>query len=190
VAAVTQLTDDGEPKPSWGYLANYDGRVYFNEGTAGNLKIAQVEATGGPTGFVLSGGTDQRILGLSAEGSTLLTGSGMLYQDQSPLWEIPLPAGEPRQLAGFEGQDGSFAPDGRILLAQGEGVYLVQPDGLNRKLLAKLNGVIRSPSFSPDGKRIVFTLYSRSGQPNSIYEAKADDSGTLAVIRSRRICAI
>jgi len=48
VEAVTQLTDDGEPKPSWGYLANDERRVYFNEGTAGNLKIAQVEATGGP----------------------------------------------------------------------------------------------------------------------------------------------
>jgi serine/threonine protein kinase len=40
VDAVTQLTDDGEPKPSWGYLVNDERRVYFNEGTAGNLKIA------------------------------------------------------------------------------------------------------------------------------------------------------
>jgi Tol biopolymer transport system component/tRNA A-37 threonylcarbamoyl transferase component Bud32 len=189
VEAVNQLTDDGEPKPSWGYLANDEWRVYFNEGVAGNLKIAQVEATGGATGFVLSGGTDQRILGLSAEGSSLLTGSGMLYQDQSPLWEIPLPAGEPRQLAGFEGQDGSFAPDGRILLAQGGGVYLVQRDGSNRKLLTKLDGVIRSPSFSPDGQRIVFTLYSQSGQPDSIYEAKADGSGLHSIVDGRVCCA-
>jgi Tol biopolymer transport system component len=170
-------------------LANYDGRVYFNEGTAGNLKIAQVEETGGPTGFVLSGGTDQRILRLSAEGSSLLTGSGILYQDQSPLWEIPLPAGEPRRLAGFEGEDGSFAPDGRILLAQGGGVYLVERDGSNRKFLTKLNGVIRSPSFSPDGQWIVFTLYSRSGQPDSIYEAKADGSGLHSIVDGQVCCA-
>jgi Tol biopolymer transport system component/predicted Ser/Thr protein kinase len=189
VEAVTQLTDDGEPKPSWGYLANHDWRVYFNEGTAGNLKIAQVDATGGPTEFVLSGGTDQRILGLSAEGSTLLTGSGMLYQDQGPLWEIPLPAGEPHQLAGFEGQDGSFAPDGRILLAQGGRVYLVQRDGSNRKLLTKLDGVIRSPSFSPDGQRIVFTLSSQSGQPDSIYEAKADGSALQSIVDGQVCCA-
>jgi len=189
VQAVTQLTDDAEPKPSWGALANDEGRVYFNEGTAGNLKIAQVEATGGPTRFALSGGTDQRILGLSADGSTLLTGSGMLYQDQSPLWEIPLPAGEPRQLAGFEGQDGSLAPDGRILLAQGGGLYLVQGDGLNRKLLTKLDGVIRSPSCSPDGQRIVFTLYSQSGQPDAIYEAKADGSGLHSIVDGQVCCA-
>jgi WD40 repeat protein len=189
VEAVNQLTDDGEPKPSWGYLANDEWRVYFNEGAAGNLKIAQVETTGGPTGFVLSGGTDQRILGLSAEGSTLLTGSGMLYQDQSPLWEIPLPAGEPHQLAGFEGQDGSFAPDGRILLAQGGSVYLVQRDGSNRKLLTKLAGVIRSPSFSPDGQQIVFTLYSQSGQPTSIYEDKADGSDLHSIVDGQVCCA-
>jgi Tol biopolymer transport system component/predicted Ser/Thr protein kinase len=189
VEAVTQLTDDGEPKPSWGSLANYDGRVYFNEGTAGNLKIAQVEATGGATGFVLSGGTDQRILGLSDDGSTLLTGSGMLYADQSPLWRIPLPAGEPIQLTGFEGQDGSFAPDGRILLAQGGGIYLVQRDGSDRKLLTELKGVIRSPSFSPDGKRIVLTLYSLSGQPESIYEAKADGSSLHSIVDGQVCCA-
>ena len=189
VQAVTQLTDDAEPKPSWGALANDERRVYFNEGTAGNLKIAQVEATGGPTSFALSGGTDQRILGLSADGSTLLTGSGMLYQDQSPLWEIPLPAGEPRQLAGFEGQDGSLAPDGRILLAQGGGLYLVQGDGSNRKLLTKLDGVIRSPSCSPDGQRIVFTLYSQSGQPDAIYEAKADGSSLHSIVDGQVCCA-
>ena len=189
VEAVTQLTDDGEPKPSWGSLANDEWRVYFNEGNVGNLKIAQVEATGGPTGLVVSGGTDQRILGLSAEGSTLLTGSGLLFHDQSPLWEIPLPAGEPRQLAGFEGQDGSFAPDGRILLAQEGGVYLVQRDGSNRKLLTKLDGVIRSPSFSPDGQRIVFTLYSQSDQPYSIYEAKADGSGLHSIVNGEVCCA-
>jgi len=189
VEAVTQLTDDSEPKPSWGYLASDEWRVYFNEGTAGDLKIAQVEATGGPTGFVSSGGTDKRILGLSAEGSTLLTASGMLYQDQSPLWEIPLPAGEPRQLAGLEGQDGSFAPYGRILLAQGGGVYLVQRDGSNRKLLTKLDGVIKSPSFSPDGQRIVFTLYSESGQPDSIYQAKADGSGPHSIVDGQVCCA-
>ena len=189
VEAVNQLTDDGEPKPNWGYLANDESRVYFNEGTTGKLKIAQVEVTGGPTEVVLTGVTDQRILGLSAEGSTLLTGSGMLYQDQGPLWEIPLPAGEPRQLAGFEGQDASFAPYDRILLAQGGGIYVVQRDGSSRKLLTKLDGVIRSPSFSPDGQRIVFTHYSLSGQPDSIYEAKADGSSPHSIVDGQVDCA-
>src|SRR5215813_6738218 len=189
VEAVNQLTDDGEPKPSWGYLANDESRVYFNEGTIGKLKIAKVEVTGGPTEFVLTRDSDQRILGLSAEGSKLLTGSGMLYQDQGPFWELLLPAGEPRQLAGFEGQDASFAPYDRILLAQGGDVYLVQRDGSNRKLLTKLNGVIRSPSFSPDGQRIVFTLYSLSGQPDLIYEAKADGSSLDAIVDGQVCCA-
>ena len=189
VEAVNQLTDDGDPKPSWGYLANDESRVYFNEGTIGKLKIAKVEATGGPTEFVLAGGTDQRILGLSADGSTLLTGSGILYQDQGPFWEIPLPAGEPHLLAGFEGQDASFAPHDRVLLAQGGSVYLVQRDASNRKLLTKLEGVIRSPSFSPDGQRIVFTLYSLSGQPDSIYELKADGSALHSIVDGQVCCA-
>jgi len=65
----------------------------------------------------------------------------------------------------------------------------VQRDGSNRKLLTKLDGVIRSPSFSPDGQWIVFTLYSLSGQPDSIYEAKADGSGPHSIVDGQVCCA-
>jgi Tol biopolymer transport system component len=65
----------------------------------------------------------------------------------------------------------------------------VQRDGSSRKLLTKLDGVIRSPSFSPDGQRILFALYSQSGQPDSIYEAKADGSDLHAIVDGQVCCA-
>ena len=46
VEAVTQLTDDGEPKPYASKIVTDGVRVYFNEGTRGSLKIAQVAVTG------------------------------------------------------------------------------------------------------------------------------------------------
>ena len=38
VEAVTQLTDDGKPKPNWGDLETDGSRLYFNEGTERKLQ--------------------------------------------------------------------------------------------------------------------------------------------------------
>ena len=123
VEAVTQLTDDGKPKPNWSDLETDGSRVYFNEGTSGNLKIAEVATTGGATALVTTPSLNQRILDLSPVDSALLAipgryDSAMFLSGLYPLWELPLPMGEPRQLAGLQAQDGSFAPDGRMLFAQ------------------------------------------------------------------------
>jgi serine/threonine protein kinase len=190
VEAVTQLTDDGKPKPNWSDLETDGSRVYFNEGTSGNLKIAEVATTGGATGFVSTPSLNQRILDLSPDGSTLLASSGrydsaMFLSGLYPLWELPLPMGEPRQLAGLQAQDGSFAPDGRMLFAQGGGLYLAQRDGSNyREVISGLSGFIGDPSFSPDGQQIVFTLYSESGHPVSIYDARTEGSDLHAIVNA------
>jgi serine/threonine protein kinase len=159
VEAVTQLTDDGKPKPNWSDLETDGSRVYFNEGTNGNLEIAEVSTNGGATALVLTPSSNQRIRDLSPDGSALLTISGryeeLLYR-LYPLWELPLPTGEPHQFAGLQAQDGSFAPDGRVLFAQGGGLYLAQRDGSNpRKVFSGLSGFIDEPSFFlPTGSRL------------------------------------
>ena len=85
VEAVTQLTDDGKPKPNWSNLETDGSRVYFNEGTNGNLEIAEVSTNGGATAVVLTPSSNQRIRDLSPNGSALLTISGryeeLLYSD-------------------------------------------------------------------------------------------------------------
>jgi serine/threonine protein kinase/Tol biopolymer transport system component len=186
VEAVTQLTDDGEPKPNWSNLEADGSRVYFNEGTNGDLKIAEVSTNGGATAAVSTPSSNQRILALSLDGSALLALSGRYETFLSglyPLWELPLPTGEPRQFAGLQAQDGSFAPDGRVLLAKAGGLYLAQRDGSNpREVISGLGSFIGEPSFSPDGQQIVFTLYSQSGRPVSIYEVRADGSGLHAIV--------
>lgn len=52
VEAVTQLTDDGEPKSSRTKMVTDGVRIYFNEGTRGSWKIAQVAVTGGSVAVV------------------------------------------------------------------------------------------------------------------------------------------
>jgi DNA-binding winged helix-turn-helix (wHTH) protein/Tol biopolymer transport system component len=185
VEAVTQLTDDGEPK-SYGSKIVTDGvRVYFNEGTRGSLKVAQVAVTGGSVAAIPTAVVAPRLVGLAPDGSALLVISGGIGGVPIPLWEIPLPTGEPRRLGTIEAQDASFFPDGRILFAQGTDLYVAEKDGSNPRKLVSVDGVIRQPSPSPDGKRIVLTTWSGVGLfPMSIMESKADGSGLHAIVNT------
>jgi hypothetical protein len=72
VEAVTQLTDDGEPKPYTTRIVSDGVRVYFDEGTYGSLRIAQVAVTSGSVAVVPTAAAVPTIEGLSPEGSALL----------------------------------------------------------------------------------------------------------------------
>ena len=160
-------------------------RVYFNEGTIGSLKIAQVAVTGGQVAVVPTRVVDPYIVGLAPEGSALLAISGGIGGVPIPLWQIPLPTGEPRRLGTIEVQDASFFPDGRILFGREGDLYLAEKDGSNPRKLVSVEGVIGQPSISPDGQRLVFTVWS--GIPAismSIVESMADGSRLHPIVSS------
>ena len=181
VESVTQLTDDGEPKS--GRLVSDGSRIYFNEGETGSSKIAQVSITGGPTALIDTGVADPRIVGLTSEGSALLSLAGGMTYAAFPLWSIPLPAGEPRRLGSAEGQDANFFPDNRLLLVKGRDLYVAEQDGSNQRKLISMPGIVivEEPSVSPDGQQITFTLYSRGWSTSSLFETRADGSAPLPV---------
>ena len=182
VEAVTQLTDDGEPKLSIGKLVTDGARVYFNEGVTGSLKIAQVSVTGGPTSVIPTRLESARISGLTREGSALLALVGGFADIRTPVWTIPLPTGEPRRLGGIAAQDADFFPDGRIIFAQGGDLYVAAKDGSNPSKVASVDGIPVFPSVSPDGRRFVFTVYS-SSLTSSLVEARTDGSGLHPILQ-------
>src|SRR5215469_16573074 len=180
VEAVTQLTDDGEPKSSFTKIVTDGVRVYFNEGTIGSLKITQVAVTGGQVAVVPTRVVDPYIGGLSPEGSALLATS-----HDGTLWQLPLPTGEPRRLGDIGLQDASFFPDGRILFGREGDLYLAEKDGSNPRKLVSIEGLIEQPSISPDGQRLVFTVWSGVPLiPMSIVESMADGSRLHPIVSS------
>jgi Tol biopolymer transport system component len=187
VEAVTQLTSDGEIKANSGGLATDGSRIYFGEGTLGSYRIMQVAATGGPTAIIPTRLPNFQFSAVSQDGSSLLGASG--DQFVLPLWKIPLPAGEPRRLGSIEAQDADFFPDGRILFCLGNDLYVAENDGSNPRKLLSAGGVTRDPSVSPDGERLVFTIYSHG--PISIDEARTDGSGLHPIVNTShagRVC--
>ena len=181
VEAVTQLTDDGEPKWIYDNLLTDGSRVYFNEGTNFSLKIAQVAVIGGPTAIVPVRLEAPIIVGLSQEGASLLalagpfTGPGLL-----PLRTIPLPTGEVRRLGDIQALDASFAPEGRILYSRDKVLYLADKDGANPRKLLSAGGEIWGPNISPDNKLMVFTVAGSAR--GSIVVSNPDGSGQRAIV--------
>ena len=180
VDEVTQLTDDGEQKQ--GEVFTDGSRVYFNEGQSGSLKIAEVSVTGGRTALVETKLPSPWIVGLVPDGSSLLVLAGGPNDATYPMWSIPLPAGDPRRLGDAQVQDAEYFPDGRIIYAQGRVLYAADRDGANpRKLASVSGGLVWSPKVSPDGKRIVFSQYSRDTRTFSLFESASDGTDVRAI---------
>jgi serine/threonine protein kinase len=191
VEAVTQLTDDGEPKWIYDNLLTDGSRVYFNEGTNFSLKITRVAVIGGPTAIIPVKLEAPIIVGLSQEGASLLalvgpfTGPGAF-----PLRTIPLPTGEVRRLGDIQALDASFAPEGRILFSVGNDLFTAEKDGANPRKLLSADGQSWGPNISPDNRLMVFTI-DGAATGLSIVVSNTDGSGQRAIVNNserRRVC--
>ena len=155
IEEAKQLTDDGEPKQ--GRLVTDGSRVYFNEGATGSWRIAQVSVKGGQTAAVPTQLANPQIVALAPDVSAMLAQVGGFNDPETPLWSIPLPAGEPRRIGDFMVQDATFFPDGRIAFLQPEGLFEVDPDGSRPRKIASPSPYVSGLSISPDGKSVCMT---------------------------------
>jgi len=180
IESITQLTDDGEVKEMAKPFTD-GSRIYFVEGSTGSFRIAQVSVSGGRTAFVETRLVDLFIGGLLHDGSALLA---LLWdRPTSPLWSIPLPAGEPRRLGNEEVDGAALFPNSRILFWRGSDLFVADKDGLYPRKLTSIVGIIGFPSVSPDGRRIAFRTYS-PGRGQSLVEIGADGKGLSTILNA------
>ena len=180
VEAVTRLTNDGKIKGAGGRLVTDGSRIYFLEGSVGSYQTAQVATAGGATAIIPIRFPNFQFTTLSPDGSYLVGAWGDKYV--LPFWAVPLPTGEPRQLGSIEAQDADLLPDGRILFALGNDLYIADKDGSNPRRTLSASDNIDWPSVSPDGKHVVFTLHKYSVR--TINEANIDGSEIRALVNS------
>jgi len=183
VIGSTQLTHDGKGK----FGAVTDGsRIYFNEnGPQGQTVLAQMSLTGGELLETPSPIKDPLIQDISPDHSQLLATSGSdegLPLENAPLWALPLPAGSPRRLRatanGFDGYAAKWSPDGqRLVSTRGSELWLSAADGSRPIRIATVQGEPSQPVFSPDSKRIRFTIVDRAAHTYALWEVRTDGSG-------------
>jgi serine/threonine protein kinase len=182
VTGSTQLTHDGKTK----CCAVTDGsRIYFSQRPHGETLLAQVSLNGGEVLESPSPLKDSRISDISPDHSQLLLHGEPreMFSENASLWTLPLPAGSPRKLGNitadfFSGTAAKWSPDGQqLVFTKGAGIWLANSDGSAPVRLVTVQGQPVNPVFSPDGKRIRYTLADLASHTFALWEVRADGTG-------------
>jgi len=171
VTAYEQLTHDGISKE----INGTDGvRLYFTEHPGPEHWIAQMAISGGEPARVPMPSPSFRLFDVSPDGSSLLAGEVTTYLE-GPLWTVPVLGGSPRRIGNVVASSAAWSPDGgRLVYGQGGDLFAVQDDGSDTRKLASVPGAIEQPAWSPDGKRIRFTVYDEPRFSAALWEVSAE----------------
>ena len=171
-----QLTSDGHFKD--GDIVTDGSRLFFTETIGGHNVVAAVPISGGEPILIHSPFQDTLVSGLSPDKSQLLIGEGFLIQDH-PMWLLPVVGGPARRLANVVAHSASWSPDGRhFAYARGGAVYLANADGSEPHELFTENHDPKvwawQPRWSPDSKRVRFSLYQMEKHESALWEIAVD----------------
>jgi len=171
-----QITNDQLPK----YNFVTDGaRLYVAETLAGRGVISQVSTEGGETSQIPTPFPNIQVFDIAPNHSEVLVGSFVTgTQTELPVWLLPIPSGSPRRLGEVNAHDARWSPDGQqIVYANGSSLYLAKRDGSDARKLTTVVGVPFWPVFSPDGKRLRFTVDDPKTASFSLWELAVDGTG-------------
>jgi eukaryotic-like serine/threonine-protein kinase len=171
VLNTTQLTRDGISK----YQLFTDGaRLYISEKKVSDEFLVQASASGGDTSVITTPFTGVTPTDISPDHSKLMVFEGLLVDNDYRAWILPLPVGAPRRLASVDGHWAAWSRDGsQLVFARHHDLLLADADGGSSRKLISLPGSAFYARFSPDGRRIRFTL-ARADQTFTIWEVRVD----------------
>jgi serine/threonine protein kinase len=193
VVGSVQLTSDALPKSS---LVTDGARIYFSEEKGGQFLLQQVSMAGGETAVLATPFASADIYDISPDHSALLiTSEAGGTQTETPLWQLPIPAGSPRPVGSVLAHAATWTPDGQfIVYANGSDLFLIRPDGSQGRKLTTLPGAALGLRFSPDGRWIRFTLQDAGNNASALWEVQADGQELRPVLpagwnqRSQECC--
>jgi serine/threonine protein kinase/Tol biopolymer transport system component len=184
-----QLTNDSHSKGRLGWpppvassgLFTDGSRLYFTvEASLGaGPTPAQVSVNGGETAPIhlplpYAG---IQLMDISPDGSELLLQGFNGAEVEVPEWIVPVTGGSPRRLDDLMAHDGAWSPDKRLVaFAAGDGLFLLDSNNEKRKIFTA-SGIVLWPRWSPDGKRLRFTVEDSSTASSALWEIRADGIG-------------
>jgi serine/threonine protein kinase/Tol biopolymer transport system component len=166
VTGSRQVTTDGLQKQ----LMVTDGsRIYFSYVAAYNYLLYEASTAGGnaiPLQRSIPKAIYTILSDISPDRSELLVAScPELYQDDCPLWALPVLGRSPRRLgtlrATFSAGSATWSPDAKeIAYAQWNSLYRANIDGTQARKIASVTqgSTIYWPRWSPDGSRLRFSV--------------------------------
>jgi eukaryotic-like serine/threonine-protein kinase len=176
VLSSLQITSDGISKRS---LVTDGMRLYFSENVSGHSVLRQVSTSGGETAPVPISLVSADIYDFYPGRSEMLVkGFAEGSETEWPVWILPLPAGTLRQVGDVLAHGATWAPDGQhILYVRKSSLYVCNPDGSDSRELLTVPGVPFALRFSPDGRRLRFTIRDTNQRTSSLWEVAPDGKG-------------
>jgi len=173
VLKITQITHFGRVAPA-SRLVTDGARIYFEEIRGGRLTLVAVPVEGGEPVVVPTPFPNTALYGISPDHSELLVGSYPGGPPEPELWVVPTAGGSPRRVGNVFGHDAAWSRDGqKIAYFSGSGLYVVKPDGSDRRQLATTEGRGWFSRWAPDGKALRFGAFGTEIPSLSLWEVDA-----------------
>jgi Tol biopolymer transport system component len=165
-------------------LASDGSSLYFTELSEKSSIISKVAATGGDVSKFQVTFPSVQLLDVSPAHSSLLAAENKARpSSEYPFWICPLNGSPAQRFGDLTGQEAVWAPDGQhVLLVKGSGLFIADANGGPVKELVSVQGTPFYPRFSPDGKRVRFSVGDVSRNTSSIWEVNSDGSGLHALL--------
>ena len=181
VISSTQITNDGTSKRS---LVTDGARLYFSEYLNGHSVLMQVSTSGGETAPVPTSLASADIYDFyPARSELLVKGAAGGTDTEWPVAVLPLPAGSLRPVGNILAHAATWVPDGQhIVYARKVSLYICNSDGTDSHEIVTVPGVPFAPRFSPDGRRLRFTIRDTNLRTSSLWEVSADGTDLHPVL--------
>ena len=180
ITGSTQITHDGQQKSFNGQVTATvltDGpRLFIQENVGGRFVVAQVSATGGDTVPIPTSFPNVALDNISTDKSELLIGTFTGAQFKQPLWALPVLGGSPRRLGDVRAVDGTWMPNGDLLVVRDQALQVLKPETNSYRKLVDLPDFSFWLRWSPDGRVLRFTVSESKRDASEIWEVSADGS--------------
>lgn len=180
---ISQITFSGRISPGEPLLESFPGmvtdgaRLFFLTIERGRAVLSQALIGMGDisTLDVPSSIAAPSICDISPDGSKLLVRNHLAPEVEQPLWIVPAVGGTARRVSSILAHDATWLPDGsRILYAAGDDLWISGEDGSENHSFAHLQGRAFWLRWSPDRKRLRFSLLNSQDHSISLWEIRSD----------------
>jgi eukaryotic-like serine/threonine-protein kinase len=178
ITGSTQITHDGQQKSFSGQVTTTvltDGpRIFVQENLNGHFVVVQASSSGGDTVPIPTSLANVALDNISPDNSELLVGSFTGVEEEQTLWALPALGGTPRRLSDVLAVDGTWTPNGDLLISHQNQLWVIPKGSSTPRKFADPGEFSWWLRWSPDGKALRFTRNEKASSGNDQWEVSAD----------------